>query len=88
MITVQKQHIAHRLMVEYLATSHTVNEKTRLFERKYAQTWDEFDEKMQASSAEDFGQWDDYIEWKACVKIAKELTFKIAEVKQGNFEVA
>ena len=35
MLTVQKQSIANWLLAEYLATQHTVLEKTRLHERKY-----------------------------------------------------
>ena len=62
MITIQKQNVANWLLAEYLATSHTVNEKLRLFERKYAQTWDEFSKEIKTTSDEDFSQWDDYID--------------------------
>jgi hypothetical protein len=88
MITVQKQNVANWLLAEYLATSHAVNEKIRLFERKYGQTWDEFSKAVEAASEEDFAQWDDYIEWKAYIKTAKDLAFKINEVRHGNFKVA
>jgi hypothetical protein len=74
-------------MAEYLAPSHAVNEKNRLFERKYAQTWDEFSKEVKAAPDEDFNQWDDYIEWKAYLKTANGLAFKIEAVKHGNFEV-
>lgn len=88
MITVQKQNVANWLLAEYLATSHAVNEKIRLFERKYGQTWGEFSKAVEAASEEDFSQWDDYIEWKAYIKAAKDLAFKIDEVRHGNFKVA
>ena len=88
MITIQKQKVADWLMAEYLATSHAVKEKIRLFERKYGQTWEEFSKKVEVAAEEDFTQWDDYIEWKAYVKTAKELAFKIDEVKHGNFTIA
>ena len=88
MITIQKQNVANWLLAEYLATSHAVNEKLRLFERKYAQTWGEFSKEIENASDEDFSQWDDYIEWKAYVKTAKDLAFKIDEVRHGNFEIA
>jgi hypothetical protein len=74
-------------MAEYLATSHAINEKLRLFEHKYAQTWDEFAKQVAAAPDEDFNQWDDYIEWKAYLKTAKDLAFKIEEVKHGHFEI-
>jgi hypothetical protein len=88
MITIQKQNVGYWLMAEYLATSHAVNEKIRLYEHKYTQTWGEFSQSIQDASDEDFNRWDDYIEWKAYEKMAKELAFKIDEVKHGNFEVA
>jgi hypothetical protein len=86
-ITIQKQNVAVWLKAEYLATLHTVNEKRRLFERKYGQTWEEFSEEVEGASEEDFARWDDYIEWKAYVKTAEDLAVKIVEVKRGNFEV-
>jgi hypothetical protein len=73
MITIQKQNVANCLMAEYLATSHAINEKIRLFERKYAQTWDEFSKEIKVAPDEDFSQWDDYIEWKSYVKMATDL---------------
>ena len=88
MITVQKQSVSNWLMIEYLAASHAVNEKLRLFESKYAQTWDAFSQELNASSTEDFARWDDYIEWKAYLKTADDLAVKMDEVKHGNFEIA
>ena len=85
MITIQKQNVANWIMAEYLATSHAVNEKIRLYERKYGQTWDEFSQSI-GQASEDFDRWDDYIEWKAYEKMAQELAHKINEVKHGNRE--
>lgn len=88
MITIQKQNVATWLMAEYLATLHNANEKIRLFEEKYGQPWEQFSKKIEAASVEDFTQWDDYIEWKAYIKVAQDIAFKMDEVKHGNFEVA
>ena len=71
MITIQKQNVASWLMAEYLASSHAINEKIRLYEQKYAQTWDEFSQNIETAADEDFDQWDDYIEWKTKEKMAK-----------------
>ncbi|MDA0245958.1 MAG: hypothetical protein OT477_21305 [Chloroflexi bacterium] len=73
MITIPKQQVANWFLLEYLATSHAVNEKIRLLERKYAQTWDEFSTAVQTAPEEDFEQWEDYIEWKAYNKMAHSL---------------
>jgi len=87
MITIQKQNVANWLLAEYLANSHVVNEKIRLYERKYAKSWDEFSKEIELDTEEDFGRWDDYIEWKACVKTAEDLALKIREVRHGNFKI-
>ena len=88
MITIQKQEVASWLLAEYLATLHTVREKLRLFEQKHHQTWQTFAQQTKDPKKEDFAQWDDYIEWKAYIKMAEEVITKIDEVKHGNFEVA
>ena len=90
MITIQKTDIAQWLLAEYMATLHTVNEKLRLYERKYKQTWEAFAQTVEQNSdgVENFEQWDDYIEWRAYTNMAQDLAFKIDEVKHGNFEIA
>jgi len=76
------------LLIEFLSTLHTVREKLRLLEQKYHQSWDAFDAQITMSVKEAFAQWDDYIEWKAYMKTADELSAKINEVRHGNFEIA
>lgn len=88
MLIVPKQSVANWLIAECLATQHTVNEKIRLYERKYNQSWEDFSLSLHAAADEDFERWDDYIEWKAYQKLSEELTVKLNEVKHGNFEVA
>jgi hypothetical protein len=88
MITVQKQSVANWLLADFMSTSYTIDEKIRLLERKYGQTWAEFSRQIESAKDEDFERWDDYIEWKAYIKMAEDLAFKIGEVKHGNFEVA
>jgi hypothetical protein len=55
---------------------HKAREKIRAFERKYAQTWEEFSKSVQEAANEDFERWDDYIEWKAQIKMAANLASK------------
>ncbi|MCI5148287.1 MAG: hypothetical protein D3916_02635 [Candidatus Electrothrix sp. MAN1_4] len=80
MVTVYKQDIAEWLLMEYHATLHTVREKIRLFEQKYNLSWNDFKKRVEQAEQEDFSQWDDYIEWKAQMKISEELSAKIKEV--------
>jgi hypothetical protein len=87
MITVSKQEVGNWLLMEYMAARHTAQSRLRFFEQKYRQSWEDFDNKIKLSEKEDFDIWDDYIEWKAYVKTAKELSAKIDEVRHGNFAV-
>lgn len=88
MVTVYKQDIAEWLLMEYHAALHPVREKIRLFEQKYNQSWNDFKEQVEHTEQENFSRWDDYIEWKAQMKISEELSAKIEEVRHGNFEIA
>jgi hypothetical protein len=44
---------------------HIIEEKIRLYEKKYSTTFEKFEEKVNESNTEKFEEWDDYIEWKA-----------------------
>ena len=35
------------------------------FEAKYGVVFEDFEQQLNSSDKEDFGRWDDYIEWKA-----------------------
>jgi len=88
MITVKKQDVGNWLLTEYLSTLHTVSEKLRFFEHKYHQSWEKFNTEILNAVKEDFSKWDDYIEWKAYIKMDEEISAKIEEVRHGNFEIA
>jgi len=87
MITVNKQDVANWLLMDYQATLYNVKEKLRFFELKYNQTWNVFEQEIKKSRQEDFSKWDDYIEWKAYLKTAEDIAFKIQEVKNGHFAI-
>jgi hypothetical protein len=61
--------------VSLLYELHVAREKLRLFEAKYGKTLVEF-EKEVTSRKEDFEKWDDYLEWKAYVKLVEDLEKK------------
>lgn len=77
MITVNKKDIGNWLLVEYLADLHVVREKIRFFEKKYRQSWNAFETGIITSTTEDFARWDDYMEWKAYMKMNDALSQKI-----------
>lgn len=88
MITIDKQDVGHLLLLDYLASLHSAEEKQRLFERKYQTSLDEFSTALKASDQEDFEAWDDYMEWKAYRRVSEDLSQKIEEIKHGHFKVA
>jgi len=88
MITVRKQEVANWLLLDYQAKLFTPQEKLRFFEQKYQQSRNTFEQQIKTASKENFSQWDDYMEWKAYIKMVEEIVTKINEVQHGNFEVA
>jgi len=46
---------------------HRTSECIRLFKVKYGKIFEEFEKELKISP-ENFEAWDDYMEWKACVK--------------------
>lgn len=88
MITVQKKDVAKWLLMDYQANLYVIQEKLHFFELKYNQSWDSFEQQIKNSSREDFNKWDDYMEWKAYIKMEEEIKTKIKEVKYGYFEMA
>jgi len=61
--------------VSLLYELHVAREKLKLFEAKYGKPFAAF-EKEFLSGEEDFGKWDDYLEWKAYVKLVEDLENK------------
>jgi hypothetical protein len=88
MVTVYKRDIADWLLMEYQAALHPVREKIRLFEQRYSLSWSDFKQRVEQAAQEDFSHWDDYIEWKAQMKMFSDLSVKIEEVRLGHFEIA
>ncbi|KPA15290.1 hypothetical protein MHK_004514 [Candidatus Magnetomorum sp. HK-1] len=88
MITVQKQEVGNWLLIEYLSTLYNVKEKLRFFEQRHNNSFESFEKQVKLSEQENFTLWDDYIEWKAYMKVANELSVNIKKVKHGNFKVA
>ena len=50
---------------------HVIKQKLRLFEKKYAKSFEDFEKEV--LEREDFEKWDDYLEWKAYIKTLRDL---------------
>ncbi|MBA7539166.1 hypothetical protein ES705_31445 [subsurface metagenome] len=87
MITISKENISSILLMEAYSELYNAKEKISLFENKYNLNFENFNRKIK-SEQENFQSYDDYIEWKAYIKILNETEQKINDLKNGNFTVA
>jgi len=72
---------------ELLYEIHRTSECIRLFEVKYSKTFEEFEKELKISP-ENFEAWDDYMEWKACVKNLATLEKKLVELESGDIRLS
>lgn len=86
MYKITKAEAAHALMMETLRRSQELTQKMALFEKKYG-TFSRFEKKVYAQP-EDFTQWDDYMEWKACRQEYEECQTRLGELKRADLEIA
>jgi len=64
------------MRLKLLAQQREIAEQIAAFEKKYRCTFAEFEKQVNAES-ESFDHWDDYLEWKAAVKVQSELAMRI-----------
>ena len=67
---------------------HKIEEKIKLFEKKYNLSFKDFEKKVKTRKNENFIIWDDYIEWKSYIKCFNDLNKKKVKVKHENFKVS
>ena len=66
-LILNKEKLINIYKAELLYELHRASECIRLFEAKYGKSFEEFKKEL-TSSSENFEAWDDYMEWKACIK--------------------
>lgn len=59
-----------------------------LFQKKYKFLFEDFEEYIKTSDKENFEEWDDYMEWKACKKTIENFEQKIKLIEHGDFQLA
>jgi hypothetical protein len=85
---ISKQEIGQWLYLNQLSEKLLLEEKIRLYEKKYNQTLKSLEKHINSHKTEDFEKWDDYIEWKAYKDILVEINKKIDDIRNGFFQVA
>jgi hypothetical protein len=87
MWTIPKREVADLLKLNLMARLREAKEKEALYRRTHQQSFEAFEETVQQGE-EEFGQWDDYLEWKAYRRVRQDLEQKIEALRRGDFEVA
>ena len=87
MWTIPKREVADLLKLDLMARLREVKEKEALYRRTHQQSFEAFEETVQQGE-EEFGQWDDYLEWKAYRRVRQDLEQKIEALRREDFEVA
>jgi hypothetical protein len=87
MLTISKENISSILLMEAYSELFHAQEKINLFENKYNLSYKEFEKEIRIKP-ENFQSYDDYIEWKAYMKILDITEQKINDLKNGDFTVA
>ncbi|WP_456419199.1 hypothetical protein [Thermovibrio sp.] len=86
-LIVSREKLLNIYKAELFYELHRASECVRLFEIKYGKTFEEFERELK-SSPENFEAWDDYMEWKACVKTLNTLRKELQEMKDGNIKLS
>jgi hypothetical protein len=82
-ITVTKDELKEYEKLKIISQLTPLKEKIRLFESKYKCSFEQFEKKINEEQ-ENFGKWDDYIEWKAYIETFKDLTTKLKEAEDAT----
>lgn len=87
MITIDKERVTEWMLLTCLAEQRYYTVKIRAMEKKYKTTFEEFESKVKSSEKEVFTSWDDYISWKAYLKLNMKISKMIEDVRLGSFRV-
>ncbi len=87
MLTISREQVQNIMRLELLTQQREIVEQIAAFEKKYGCTFAEFGRRVNAES-ENFEHWDDYMEWKAAMKVQAELAQNLTELQYGNFSIS
>ncbi|MDO8140012.1 MAG: hypothetical protein Q6358_00800 [Candidatus Brocadiales bacterium] len=86
-IEVNKEEIINFLRLDLISEIQSLKKSLELFERKYNQSFKEFEKKV-LEGEENFEKWDDYIEWMAYASTYKDRMKDLKNLKdEKNIKV-
>jgi hypothetical protein len=87
-LTLSKKQIGNWVLLDYLSQKQVYSEKISFLEKKYDLNLQAFESQIENSLEENFQAWDDLIEWKAYHQLLADVTAKITDIRNGDFQVA
>ncbi|WP_031526594.1 hypothetical protein [Dyadobacter crusticola] len=88
MLTLSKKQIGNWVLLDYLSQKQVYAEKISLLEKKYNADLLAFEQQVENAETESFEAWDDLIEWKAYQQLLTDVTTKITDIRNGDFQMA
>ncbi len=88
MVIIDKEKAKEMYYANMMCEYHKVNEKIRLFTKKYSKAFDQFEKDIKGSEKEDFEKWDDYMEWKGYENVLQNLIKEKKELEVGDYKVS
>lgn len=85
MTIIESKKIKDLFFLNLMYEIHRVSEKLKLFELKYMMSFSGFENKITQQSHENFPEWDDYMEWKACQQMKDKYDIEKKDIADGNF---
>ena len=88
MVIIDKEKVKDIYYANMMCEYHKVTEKIRLFTKKYSVSFEQFEKDTKGSEKEDFGKWDDYMEWKGYENVLQDLIKEKKELEDGDYKVS
>ncbi|MEM8528541.1 MAG: hypothetical protein AAGG68_28140 [Bacteroidota bacterium] len=85
MLEIKKSEITALIIAHYQAQLKESTYQIYASQQKYACSFEEFESNIKSRKQEQFGRWEDYIEWKGHLKSAEYLTERIQKIEHGLF---
>ena len=83
-LRISKDEIREYERLKVISQIAAIRSRIESFEKKYHRTLGEFEAGMPTRRKEDFGAWDDCIEWKAYVRALHDLEVRLKEIDNAQ----
>ena len=85
MLTLDKKQSANYFLLELLSEQTRLRESAMILKRKHGPKLDESWEAFEQESREDYGFYDDWMEYQSICMALRDLECRVSEIKSGDF---